>query len=53
VGALQDALRRVFDDPALRERLVAEGRARAEEFSMARLAERYLELYERALVPAR
>ncbi|HTK16900.1 MAG TPA: glycosyltransferase family 4 protein [Acidimicrobiia bacterium] len=53
VGALQGALRRLFDDPALRERLVAEGRARADEFSMARLAERYLELYERALVPAR
>ena len=53
VGALQQALRRVLDDPALRERLVVEGRARAEEFSMARLAERYLELYERALVPAR
>jgi phosphatidylinositol alpha-mannosyltransferase len=53
VGALQQALRRVLDDPALRERLVTEGRARAEEFSMARLAERYLELYERALVPAR
>jgi glycosyltransferase involved in cell wall biosynthesis len=50
---LQGALRRVFDDPALRQRLVAEGRARADEFSMARLAERYLELYERALVPAR
>jgi phosphatidylinositol alpha-mannosyltransferase len=53
VGALQKALRRVFDDPELRARLVAGGRARAEEFSMARLAERYLDLYERALVPAR
>ena len=54
VDALRDALRRVFDDPALRDRLVAAGRERAEEFSMARLAERYLELYERAsLVPAR
>ena len=53
VGALQQALRRVLDDPALRERLETCGRARAEEFSMARLAERYLELYERALVPAR
>ncbi len=53
VAALQHALRRVFDDPALRDRLVASGRARAEEFSMARLAERYLELYDHALVPAR
>jgi phosphatidylinositol alpha-mannosyltransferase len=53
VGALQQALRRVLDDPALRELLETWGRARAEQFSMARLAERYLELYERALVPAR
>jgi phosphatidyl-myo-inositol alpha-mannosyltransferase len=53
VGALRSALRRVFDDPALRDRLVTEGRSRAEEFSMAGLAERYLELYEQALVPAR
>ena len=53
VGALQAALRRIFDEPALRERLVATGRARAEKFSMTRLAERYLDLYERALVPAR
>src|SRR5580765_2649480 len=48
VDALRNALRRVFDDPELRDRLVAAGRARAEEFSMARLAERYLELYELA-----
>lgn len=53
VGALRSALRRVFDDPALRDRLVTEGRSRAEQFSMASLAGRYLELYERALVPAR
>jgi phosphatidylinositol alpha-mannosyltransferase len=53
VDALRNALRRVFDDPVLRDRLVTEGRARAEEFSMARLAGLYLELYERALVPAR
>lgn len=53
VGALRTALGRVFDDPALRARLIAGGRSRAEEFSMTRLAERYLELYERALVPAR
>src|SRR5207248_8207401 len=36
VGALQTALRRVFDDPDLRDRLVAAGRDRAEEDSMAR-----------------
>ena len=51
--ALRDALRRVFDDAELRERLVTEGRARAEEFSMERLARRYLDMYELALVPAR
>ncbi len=51
VKALRDALRRVFDDGALRDRLVAAGRQRADEFSMRRLAERYLELYEQALVP--
>jgi phosphatidylinositol alpha-mannosyltransferase len=52
VGALRDALRRLLDDSALRDRLVASGRERAEQFSMRRLAQRYLELYERALVPA-
>jgi len=52
VGALRDALRRLLDDPALRARLVASGHQRAEQFSMRRLAQRYLELYARALVPA-
>ena len=52
VDALRDALRRVLDDAALRARLVEAGRARAAEFSMARLAERYLELYENAVVAA-
>jgi phosphatidylinositol alpha-mannosyltransferase len=52
VVALRDALRQVLDDQALRSRLIASGRERVEEFSMRRLAERYLELYERALVPA-
>ncbi len=52
VTALRNALRRLLDEPALRARLVASGRDRAEEFSMRRLAERYLELYARALVPA-
>ncbi len=50
-GALRGALQRVFDDGMLRRRLIAAGRSRAEEFSMARLAQRYLELYEEALVP--
>jgi phosphatidyl-myo-inositol alpha-mannosyltransferase len=52
VEALRGALRRLLDDPALRERLVASGHERAEQFSMRRLAQRYLELYTRALVPA-
>jgi phosphatidylinositol alpha-mannosyltransferase len=50
--SLRTALRRVLDDAALRGRLVASGAERAQGFSMARLAERYLELYERSLVPA-
>jgi len=52
VGALRAALQRLLDDASMRSRLVASGRERAEQFSMRRLAERYLELYERALVPA-
>jgi phosphatidylinositol alpha-mannosyltransferase len=52
VGALRSALQRLLDDPELRARLAASGRERAEQFSMRRLAERYLELYEQALVPA-
>lgn len=51
-AALRDALRSTLDDPGLRDALVARGRARAEEFSMSRLAQRYLELYERAVVSA-
>src|SRR5207245_2052137 len=51
VEALRAALRRLLDDPSLRARLVASGHERAAEFSMATLAARYLELYERALVP--
>jgi len=52
VGALRDALRALLDDPALGARLVESARERAEQFSMRKLAERYLELYARALVPA-
>ena len=53
VGALRDALRRLLDDAALRDRLVASGRRAGRASSRcARLAERYLELYEQALVPA-
>lgn len=49
--ALANALRRTLADRSLREQLVASGEARAEEFSMDRLAEVYLELY-RSLLPA-
>jgi len=50
--ALRSTLQRVLDDAPLRGRLVASGHERAAEFAMPRLAARYLELYERALVPA-
>jgi len=50
VDMLRDALRRLLDDAALRARLVASGHERAAEFSMQRLARRYVELYEQSLV---
>ncbi len=43
--ALAAALSRVLGDGDLAGRLVASGRDRAEEFSMGRLADRYLDLY--------
>ena len=46
---LREALRRVLDDGALHSRLVAAGKVRADEFSMARLAERFTGIYERAI----
>ncbi|HVW32041.1 MAG TPA: glycosyltransferase family 4 protein [Acidimicrobiia bacterium] len=48
-AALTEALRRVLDDPTLSGRLVEAGTARAANFSMERLAGRYLDLYERLL----
>ncbi len=51
--ALRHALRTLLDDPARRDRLVAEGARRADEFSMAHLAERFLPLYERAIAAPR
>ena len=42
---LAGALVRVLDDPALAASMVAAGNLRAEEFSMSRLADRYVELY--------
>ncbi|MDP6582938.1 MAG: glycosyltransferase family 4 protein, partial [Vicinamibacterales bacterium] len=44
--ALAVALEKVLGEPGLRDDLVANGLARAEEFSMRRLADRYLEAYE-------
>ena len=46
--ALAGALRRVLADPVRAEALVASGEERAPGFSMDRLADRYLELYERS-----
>ncbi len=46
--ALARALTRVLEEPSTAATLVAGGEARAAEFSMDRLAERYLTLYERA-----
>jgi len=48
-AALAKALRRVLDDPVLREELVAGGRRRADELSMDHLAERYVEIYSAIL----
>jgi glycosyltransferase involved in cell wall biosynthesis len=47
-GALADGLRRVLEDGSLARDLVTSGEARACEFSMDRLAERYLDIYQRA-----
>ena len=44
-AALGDALRSVLDDPILASELRAEGRRRADRFSMSALADAYLELY--------
>jgi phosphatidylinositol alpha-mannosyltransferase len=47
--ALRGAVAGLLDDPARRAALVAAGRARAEQFSLARLAARFVDVYERAL----
>ena len=51
--ALRDALRTLLDDPERRAELEKAGTARAEEFSMHRLALRYVEIYERVIAAAR
>ena len=50
--ALGQALTTVLTDATERERLVESGLKRAEEFSMARLAQLYLERYERLIASA-
>jgi phosphatidylinositol alpha-mannosyltransferase len=47
--ALAKALQRVLDDQALREELIAGGRRRAEQLSMAHLAERYDGIYRQVV----
>lgn len=50
---LATALRTVLEDDALRGRLVAAGEVRAGEFSMERLAQRFVPVYEAALALGR
>ena len=49
VAGLASALARVLADPRLAARLTANGREHAQRFSMDALADRYIEMYERAL----
>lgn len=52
-SALGEALNRVLGDATLRRSLVTAGLERADEFSMLRLADAYLDLYQRVSSPAR
>jgi glycosyltransferase involved in cell wall biosynthesis len=45
VDALAGALRRVLEERSLGERLAIAGEARAGDFAMDRLAERYVQIY--------
>jgi phosphatidyl-myo-inositol alpha-mannosyltransferase len=47
--ALHRAIARVLDDRTLTEQLTEDGRMRADEYSMGRLAEQYAEVYDRVL----
>ncbi len=47
---LASALRRLMDDDGLRQSLQERGLARASEFSMAKLAEKYLDKYEELIL---
>lgn len=46
---LASALAKVIADPRLSDRLVAAGKLHAQQFTMDALADRYIEMYERAL----
>jgi phosphatidylinositol alpha-mannosyltransferase len=49
VPALREALREMLDDPAERARFAKAGVERAEEFSLDRLADQFLPIYEAAI----
>ena len=52
VEALADAMRRLADDPALRDRLGAAGRARVRErFTVGAMTESHLDLYRKVRGP--
>jgi glycosyltransferase involved in cell wall biosynthesis len=51
--ALAHALRALLDDDVRRKEIVSAGRARADEFSMDRLAGRFVGIYERAMASVR
>lgn len=46
---LASALARVIADPRMADRLIAAGKEHAQQFTMDALADRYIEMYERAL----
>jgi len=52
VGALTEALRKLMDDSALRQRMGEAGRARAErEYSLKLMAERFMQVWEEVASP--
>jgi phosphatidyl-myo-inositol alpha-mannosyltransferase len=52
-AALRGALRALLDDPVRRKTLVTAGLARADEFSLSTLAQRFVTVYERAMTAPR
>jgi len=53
VASIAEGLRRLDREPALRGALIANGRARAKEFSWRRTAEKTLEVYRRAVASSK